>query len=327
MAQNKNRIEIPQDRNSYLGTLNRTWIDKVNKKVGRYFPEEKYEQIVYIHKLSRELAANDIPVQRPLCEPVPVNNLIVAYYQYCKNDPGDFKDGWYVPEETPERIANAAKTFAEFQKLAKNLRGPEKPLDYPYCNSLDWILEPSPLEKLLGEIYIKYKANKEYRNKSIKEYEKMVADLIDKAIPIIEESAWGLCHGDFHSGNTIFQGEEIKLIVDFDFWVHHPLIFDLAISLEMWGRDWDSKKFALDYDKFNHFLDVYIQHGGPVKPLESLVYMLPLARLWIINYGIRKLKYPTDLDKFYKYINGAIMDRLYWYEENIGDLLKSSGLL
>ncbi|MGB4177369.1 MAG: hypothetical protein WBK53_04975, partial [Halanaerobiales bacterium] len=185
MAQNKNRIEIPQDRNSYLGTLNRTWIDKVNKKVGRYFPEEKYEQIVYIHKLSRELAANDIPVQRPLCEPVPVNNLIVAYYQYCKNDPGDFKDGWYVPEETPERIANAAKTFAEFQKLAKDLRGPEKPLDYPYCNSLDWILEPSPLE--------------------------------------------------------------------------------------MWGRDWDSKKFALDYDKFNHFLDVYIQHGGPVKLLESLV--------------------------------------------------------
>lgn len=112
------------------------------------------------------------------------------------------------------------------------------------------------------------------------------------------------------------------LIVDFGFWVHHPLIFDLAIALEMWSRYWEAQKFTLDFKKFNQFLNVYIREGGPVKSLEGLIHMLPLARLWIINYRIRKLEYPTDLDKFYKYINGAIMDRLYWYEENIEDFFK-----
>lgn len=97
MAQNKNTIVIPQDKDSYLGTLRRTWIDRENKRVGRHYPKEKLEQVIYIHELSRELALNGIPVQEPLCEPFVVDDLIVAYYQFWENDPADFKDGWYVP--------------------------------------------------------------------------------------------------------------------------------------------------------------------------------------------------------------------------------------
>lgn len=82
MAQNKNTIVIPQDKDSYLGTLRRTWIDRENKRVGRHYPKEKLEQVIYIHELSRELALNGIPVQEPLCEPFVVDDLIVSYYQF-----------------------------------------------------------------------------------------------------------------------------------------------------------------------------------------------------------------------------------------------------
>lgn len=301
-------VKIPDE--GFVGTVKRTWLERDQRRVGRVYKIEQLEEVEHIHYLCTTLHQSGVPVQILITEPVFSGDRFMVYYSYSYDSPEDFSDGWYSPDITSKRLKSAAMVFANFQKVALEVKGPEKPLDYPYCNTIKWIYDEDPISKLVGS----WKSS--LQDLGIDRFGQIVLDLIENSLPGIQDLVEGLCHGDFHSGNTIILGDEIQQIVDFGFWINHPLIFDLAISIEMWARNWDSETFELDKRRFCEFVDEYEKRGGPIKLTRANMYMLPLSRLWIETYGARRYSDPKKSDWIGKYLNNALL-RVNWYMDNM----------
>lgn len=300
----------------YIGTTKKTWLDPAARRVGRRYAPKLESQLTAIHNLCRDLYRRGIPVQQPL-GPITRDDdgHLIAYYTYVEDDgPSEYKDGWYSPKMTRQRLRSAAAVFAAFQRAALDLQGPEKPLDFPLCNTLNWLAVPDPVETLLGPW-----SNQETTElkQLVTEFKALVAYLLPKARPIAERSSWGLCHGDFHSGNTIFQGDRLVQIVDFGFWVQHPLVFDLAIALEFWSQDWHSDLFRLDPQSARAFLQAYIEARGPLTVPPNLLALSAVSRLWIETHTIRQCAYPDAHARVALHMQRIVLPRLRWYAEHL----------
>lgn len=307
---------IPEQ--GFVGTVKRTWLEKDKKRVGRVFNLNQLEQVNYIHNLCHVLFESGIPIQIPISKPIICGDRFITYYSYVDDCIEDFQDEWYAPEVTPNRLKNAARVFARFQQVALVLKGPEKPLDLPYCNTINWMYDHDPLNSLLGPWLFSEELNRP--GSVLIEFKQTVSHLIENVVDNIKALKRGLCHADFHASNTIFAGDEIQQVVDFGFWINHPLKFDLAIALEMWSRNWNARDFELNKKFYVEFMEEYLNHNGPMALAEEDVYLLPLSRLWIETYGIRIQKDSSRVDIVTKYLSSAL-ERINWYLDHIDKLL------
>lgn len=299
----------------YAGTTRKTWLEVEHGRVGRRYERDKLQQVLQIHDLCLQLRNNHVPVQQPLGPPKLVGDNVIAYYEYEHDDgPTDYEDAWYNPIITSARRRHAAHCFARFQRAALRLKGPEQPLDYPFCNSLHWTKTDEPIRTLLGQWAT---AEPELQHKlGLDELRKLIDDLLPKALARIAHAPFGLCHGDFHSGNTIFQGDRLAHIVDFGFWIQHPLIFDLAIAVEFWGQESRSNLFYLNRRFIYEFLDAYKENRGPLGDITYLLEIAAISRLWIETSLIRRCKYPVEYDRVASHLHRIVLPRLRWYAQN-----------
>lgn len=302
-----------------LGTNQRTWLERGKKRVGRSFPNEKLDHVLRLHDLSTQLAARGVPVQLPLTGPIEAGERFVVYYTFCDDDPRDYEGQWYAPRESPVRRSHAASIFAAFQRAGVDLIGPETPLDYPYCNTLEWLSSGQHLGTLGGQGVAALRERG--FSVEIDALDEVLSELVTRAQPALQASPWGLCHGDYHSGNTIFTDDAVGQVIDFGFWIHHPLAFDLAIALELWGQDYEAAGFTVAPRHVEEFLTAYQRGGGPVNPSHSFVYILPLARLWLETHRFRGLKFPSDIEQARTIIADRVLPRLRWYLEHGEGLL------
>lgn len=299
-----------------VGTTKKTWLEPAAGRVGRRYAPEMEPKLTHIHDLCHKLWRRGVPVQRPL-GPLTrdADGHLIAYYTYEQDDgPDEYKDGWYSPRITPTRQRNAAAVFAAFQRAALDLHGPEQPLDYPFCNTLHWTQAHASVEALLGPWADSQKAGVK---ELLTEFAGLIENLMALAQPIIDQSPWGLCHGDYHSGNTIFRGDRLVQVVDFGFWLHHPLVFDLAIAVEFWGQDWDSETFRLNPASVREFLQTYTEARGPLAIPPRLLAVSAIARLWIDTYTIRDSVYPDGEAPLVRRMQRFVLPRLRWYAEHV----------
>lgn len=302
-----------------MGTTQRTWVDRSTRLVRRTFAVAQLPQIEQIHRLIDQLAESGVPMQRPLSEPVVSGERLTVDYEFCEDEPEDYEGQYYVPRERSARLQDAARVFATLQRAACRLEGPRQPLDYPFCNTLEWMYEEEPLVALAGGDGQLLEALR--REKAWTALEEIVGYLMPLVKPVADRAAWGLCHGDYHSANTIFVGDQVGRVIDFGFWLHHPLPFDLAIALELWGRDYEAPGFALRRPIVDAFIEAYLKNGGPVDPSGEFVYFLPLSRLWIDMHRVRRLSLPKESDAARKALNEHVLPRLRWYMERLDTLL------
>jgi homoserine kinase type II len=94
----------------------------------------------------------------------------------------------------------------------------------------------------------------------------------------------GAIHGDLFRDNTLFVGERLTGIIDFDFACHDVLLFDLAVAVNDWCSQPDQ---SLDPDRTLAFLEAYharrpltpIEHGGWPVMLRAAALRWWLSRL------------------------------------------------
>jgi Ser/Thr protein kinase RdoA (MazF antagonist) len=99
----------------------------------------------------------------------------------------------------------------------------------------------------------------------------------------------GICHGDFHFSNILFQGDEFVALLDFDDANYTFLQFDLVGLIEYWA--WPHTIDVLDLTRARSVVQEYMKH----RPLPSIeqhhlydVYQLSILFdcVWYFNRGI-----------------------------------------
>jgi len=99
------------------------------------------------------------------------------------------------------------------------------------------------------------------------------AELLPRSQPLVcapDAGAILLVHGDFHPGNLLFVGEELKGIVDFEHVHMEDPLFDLGYAALMFCTDWTAKP-----DETNSLNDQFLSallegySGGDMKPINA----------------------------------------------------------
>ena len=297
------------------GCSNRTYIDDINRKVFRKFEYIKKDKLEYIERITEKLVTENFPIETSEGGISEIESGFVVKYKYYDLACEDFHGDVYSPDLNSNRLKNVANLFADFQSLAMNIKGPAEPLDYPFCNTLRWIYDVSPLESLLGTVYKELYINGIDEN-LIRLSNYLEADL-ENLKSTIEETHWCLCHGDFHSSNILFQGDEVAKLIDFGYWINHPIDFDLAIALEFCSRKWDSDTFQLDISIAREFIRIYKESRGPITNFRNVKIIMPYAKLWSDASPARKKKPDFNRDLYNDFIEDRILCKLEWYEENL----------
>lgn len=313
-------MQLFENEEFFKGCSGRTWVDKNSKLVYRRFEKNKKDKLENIESITNILLKSGLKLEHSIGDNFEIDSYIVAKYKYYELSELDFFEGIYSPVENLPRLISAAKLFASFQRQAININGPKEPLDYPFCNTLEWIFEKNPTAKLLGSIYEYLAMGDEIY--VIEAINSKITKNIDNWRKIIKESKWGLCHGDFHSSNVIFNGNEASLLIDFGFWIQHPLIFDFAIALEFWSRDWNFNKYKLDMCKAKTFISTYIKAGGPINDFDSVMDIMPIAKLWSDTFIARKEEPPIERNLYNGFLKRTVLDKLIWVEENVTSLFE-----
>lgn len=305
----------------FVGTNQRTWLDLENKRVGRIFSEKQIKDIEKIHILMHTLRDFNLPVEKLLATQMSYGNHYICYYEYENLPKEDFADdGWYSPRINEKRLIEGAKALAKFHNISRQLIGPKKSLDHPYSNTLQWMYHDRPMYALMGDFYVSMS------NEAcpiLNEFEIYIDDQIKKVKLHLKQLDWGLCHGDYHASNVIYHKDDLKLIVDYGFWIHHPIMFDLAIALELWSIDYDAPSYALKTEEFRIFINAYESIYKEDVERQVLIDLLPIARLHVACHRIQSYEYPRDKAVFQKYLKEDLLEKFKWCQRELPHLLKN----
>lgn len=311
-------MDIFENDKLIVGCSKYTWIDVGRKKVYKKFSSNKIEQLKQINKISKYLIDNGLPIEYPIKEVVVYKDNIVYEYFYHERNERDFEGGIYSPQFTDTRLKNCSAAFAKFQQLGSHIQVEVEPLDYPFCNTLEWIMKDDYLELLLGEMLVELKKNND--TEVIDELSAILKNDIENVRDIYINSRRGLCHGDFHSSNILFTEDEVLEIIDYGFWISHPLAFDFAIALEFWALDYTSSEYNIDIKKGRDFIKSYISADGPIKNFGEVKVLLPYAKLWSDTFLARKNPIPIERKLYNSFLRDRVISKIKWYK-NHGDLL------
>lgn len=207
------------------------------RKLSAYNPASRYAtaSLSLRHALGEHLVSSGFPYATPRCETnafgksvFPVNG---AHYEAYKKVEGDIH--WNL---TDNQIREKATALALYHAAVAGQ-------DFGYRD-----LKAQTLEKILGD----FKALKEQPAKNpvidalqkdnMHLYERFAQEVEKKASQVPQYSL--LLHGDFHSGNVVYQGDRLIGIIDFDNVAYGPRVFDIAYA-------------APSDEKYSNFIEAY----------------------------------------------------------------------
>ena len=97
----------------------------------------------------------------------------------------------------------------------------------------------------------------------------------------LEDAPRGAIHGDLFRDNSLFEGDTLRGIIDFDFACSEVLLFDVAVAVNDWCSDADQ---ALNHERTAVFLDTY-HANRPFSPIERGLWPVMLRaaalRWWL----------------------------------------------
>lgn len=98
-----------------------------------------------------------------------------------------------------------------------------------------------------------------------------------------QRSTAAYIHGDYHPGNILFAGNEVRGIVDFDYLAYGPRLYDIAYSLTMFaynGPADSDEQFIAGYN--NHAkVSIDLEHPDLLK-YRRVASLLNIA--WLVNH-------------------------------------------
>ena len=128
--------------------------------------------------------------------------------------------------------------------------------------------------------------------------------------PLSKELPTGLIHGDIFPDNTIFQGDRLKAIVDFEEVCTDSLLVDVGVTIN---------GFCFPDDRLDeNLLDIFLKTYQEIRPLSSLEWkLLPYYIEWGAHAMIAwHLKYLLDEQDSRK------MGRLQFFMKRVKELRK-----
>ena len=107
------------------------------------------------------------------------------------------------------------------------------------------------------------------------------SELRFQALYRLQDAPRGAIHGDLFRDNSLFEGDTLRGIIDFDFACTEVLLFDVAVAVNDWCNDADQ---ALDQERTGVFLDAY-HANRPFNPIERGLWPVMLRaaalRWWL----------------------------------------------
>jgi Ser/Thr protein kinase RdoA (MazF antagonist) len=161
--------------------------------------------------------------------------------RYVRHD-SDFD--WKQPSWKVEHCAAAAKGLAHFHAGAQSVLIKSK--------RVQEMLPPSPIEQipmLVRTLYARFDQEEHdaeilnfllpVRVQLLAEAEGSVQSI--RAAEVNADLVPTVLHGDFHPGNCLFRGEQLRAIIDFEYVHRGSPIFDLAYGGVMFGTNWNAR--------------------------------------------------------------------------------------
>jgi Ser/Thr protein kinase RdoA (MazF antagonist) len=111
-----------------------------------------------------------------------------------------------------------------------------------------------------------------------------------------QRSTAAYIHGDYHPGNILFAGDQIKGIVDFDYLAYGPRLYDIAYSLTMFqynGPEDSDERFIAGYNS-DAKVAIDLEHPD-LRKYRRVASLLNIA--WLVNQVEPKGKTPDDVNR------------------------------
>ena len=211
-------------------------ITENGKFILRIFEERNDEQILLEMKLLEKLSPSDIPTPKVIKTIkkeffIKLNNKNIAIFT--------FLTGKHIEDEnniTLKQIENLGTYLGRFHKDLTNFKPQEIKSKHIY--NFDWV------RKILKDI------KKDLPDFPIK-HETYILKILNE-LTLHQNLPQGLNHADLHSGNVLFEGNEVTGIVDFDDCFYGNLLSDVASGINFWCID-----KSVNFEKCKCFIVAY----------------------------------------------------------------------
>jgi Ser/Thr protein kinase RdoA (MazF antagonist) len=183
-----------------------------------------------------------------------------------------FLEGQIDHTATPEQSWYAGEALARFHRI---FNGREPAFHRPYHNAQTLIDEP--LTAI--EAFTPFAAYQQHFA-----YLREVTNQLKSEIALLPTTKpeYGLCHGDFMSGNLVWQGER-PAIIDLDFCAYCWRVYDLATCLWLQVRHESNPRRAAQ-----PIAHAFLQGYQSVRPLSSaerraLPFFVLIRHIWLLG--------------------------------------------
>jgi Ser/Thr protein kinase RdoA (MazF antagonist) len=184
---------------------------------------------------------------------------------------------WTQPSWNIEHCAAAAKGLARFHAGAQSVFMRSKRVQETLPASL---LDKFPT--MIAKLYSRFALQKDETEISalvlpLKDWLCTTAETAAAAISAAdarEDLVPTVLHGDFHPGNCLFRGEQLRAIIDFEYVHSGSPIFDLAYGAAMFGTNWNAGQSTgedalIKPDFQKRFITEYRVQARSFLPLEN----------------------------------------------------------
>ena len=260
------------------------------KYVFRYYENRSRESILFEHEVLSYLKTNGYPCPSPIENQ---NGNCVGIYDDKPFSIFEFIAGVPLVQPTEIHKQQLIQKVAELQILGKDFHSPYQ--------KYRWNYDP----RLCSELANK-EAQKIGTDDSLAKLTWLEKQLITLALS--DSHPKGICHGDFHFSNVLFQGDRFVGLIDFDDANHTYLTFDLICLIDSWAWPYQSnslvleqaRKIVQEYERFRPLSDSERHHLYDVHKLCIL-----FDCIWFFSRGSaddfyerKKIEYLDDLGRF-----------------------------
>lgn len=124
-------------------------------------------------------------------------------------------------------------------------------------------------------------------------------------------------HGDFHAGNIIFDNKsEVRAVIDFEFCVELPKIWDIALSISWLCKESNTEAFSgsLDINKMSVFLGSYNEVYPLTDDEKKSLIQIYLSASYHTTFFLEKFYLSK---KSYGLKHCASLNEWFWWTYNI----------
>ena len=229
------------------------------------------EEVRFEHALVAHLRNNGFPA--PVFVPCVSGEapVVVDGYLYSASV---FVKGSPYQAENVEHLQEAARTLAKYHRIVASFGSLPPPGREPFLSeTLRERLAAMPSPEIIGDFSARY-AERDPRIPDllaslpyVLERGRTVLGLLDRLYPVLPKL---VIHGGCRRGSTLFKGDRLVAMLDFDSARLEARVLDLAIAFHDFGKVWGEPgspdfKVPLDLRIVSEFLDAYQE----INPLEE----------------------------------------------------------